>query len=138
MDTTTILLVEDELLHRRMYETALKKLPQVRVLTAAEEGAALKLIRQERPAIILLDLVVPRAAPKPGDISFHEPVGLSILRAIKKDPQTKAARVIIFSNLDADEHKQKAKALGAEAYLIKANVPPHALTDFISGFLKQT
>jgi len=97
-----------------------------------------KLIRQERPAIILLDLVVPRAAPKPGDISFHEPVGLSILRAIKKDPQTKAARVIIFSNLDADEHKQKAKALGAEAYLIKANVPPHALTDFISGFLKQT
>jgi PleD family two-component response regulator len=35
--------------------------------------------------------------------------------------------VIILSNLDSDEHIRRAKELGADDYIVKANLDPHDL-----------
>jgi PleD family two-component response regulator len=43
--------------------------------------------------------------------------------------------VIIFSNLDADEHRDRAEQLGAEEYIVKALLKPKELADRIAKYL---
>lgn len=58
---------------------------------------------------ILLDLMLP------------EIDGFAVLEALKKAKCT--APVIVLTNLGQDEHRQRAKALGAAEYLVKADTP---------------
>lgn len=131
----TILLVEDEPILVSLYASVLKKLTEAKVITATEEQEALRLIGQALPAIILLDLMIPTTAAGNQAYSFHEPVGFNVLRQVKANPKTKHIHVIIISNLDADEHKQRAHDLGAEDYIVKALLQPRELADRIAKYL---
>ncbi len=131
----TILLIEDEPILVALYASALRKLTEAKVITATEEQEALQLIGQALPAIILLDLMIPTTAAGNQEYSFHEPVGFNVLRRVKANPKTKHIHVIILSNLDADEHKQRAVALGAEEYIVKALLQPRELAERIAKYL---
>lgn len=68
LSTKTILVVDDEPDVRTFFETALID-AGFTVKTAADGGQAVEILKQEKPALISLDLVMPR---KSGVKLFHE------------------------------------------------------------------
>lgn len=135
MKPTTVVIVEDEPLHAALYQSVLKKIRGLRVFIAKEEQEALTLIRREQPKLVTLDLVLPSSLRRRSDVSFHEPVGLLILRQLKDDPKTKGIIVLITSNLDDSEHRRRALELGAAEYLIKAELLPAQFADRVVHYL---
>lgn len=80
-------------------------------LYANDGNQALDIFNQYKPALILLDLMMP------GMDGF---TFLQTLRA--REDEGKTVPIIIVSNLGQDADKQKALALGANEYLVKAEV----------------
>ena len=107
----TILLVEDDHL---LGDVLLQKLREsgLSVLHAGDAQTALIKIREEKPDLILLDLVLPGMS------------GFDILREVKENTETANIVVIILSNLGQKEDLERATALGADDFLIKANFTP--------------
>ncbi len=125
--STRILLVEDEPILVSLYTLALLQASYV-VNSALDAQTAEMMVVSDRPHVILLDLLIPKTAS--GDLhvsNFHEPTGFQILRLVKGTPSLADTRVIVLSNLDSDEHLKMASELGADRYIIKANLDPHDL-----------
>ncbi len=88
-----------------------------------EDGdAALKYIRQEKPDLMLLDLLLPKVD------------GFEVLNIIKKDASTKEIPVIVLTAKAEEEDRQRALELGAEAYMTKP-FRPQELWDIIKVYL---
>jgi twitching motility two-component system response regulator PilH len=64
--------------------------------------------RQFKPDVILLDIMLPGVN------------GLDILEQIRLDEQLKDVPVIVFSNRDSQADRERASALGADAFYVKA------------------
>jgi len=64
-------------------------------------------VAQERPALILLDLMMP------------EIDGYEVLRRLRADPETADIRIIILSALNSNEDIVKGFDLGANDFLTK-------------------
>ena len=90
---------------------------------AADGVTALKLARERKPNLILLDLVMPIKD------------GFETLKELKADSSLKDVKVIVLSNLGQDEDIKKAKALGAVDYVVKANVSIQQMMDMIKKYL---
>ncbi len=71
---------------------------------AADGIEALARAREERPEIIVTEILVPRLD------------GLSLCRAVKSDPELSETAVLVFSILAA---QQRAREAGADAFLLK-------------------
>lgn len=72
---------------------------------AAEQ--AFKAIKRDRPELILLDLVLP-------DID-----GLTLVRRLKADPETRNIHVVAVTSYPEEYPKAAALAAGCDAYLVK-------------------
>lgn len=134
---TRILLIEDEPILVSLYSMTLLK-SGYEVINAMDAEAGEEKLILIRPHVILLDLLIPKKAG--GDLhveNFHEPIGFQILRLVKGTPSLKEIRVIVLSNLDSDEHIKTAKNLGADEYIVKANLDPHLLKDHVERILHQ-
>lgn len=132
---TRVLLVEDEPLLISLYALILHR-EGFDVRTAADLTSAERTVVMERPHVVLLDLMIPATAGRNATIGdFHEPTGFRILRLVRSNPALNGTRVIILSNLDADEHIRGAKSLGADDYIVKADLDPHALGQRIADVL---
>ncbi len=79
------------------------------VYTATNGEIGLEVIKKEKPALILLDLIMPIKS------------GFDVLEELQKDSELKKIPVIILSNLGQESDIEKGKELGATDYLIKAN-----------------
>lgn len=110
-----ILLAEDDRFLRRAAEAALRR-HGFTVLTASDGEEALRMVRDQAPDLILLDLIMPKLQ------------GFEVLRTLKEDPQTSPIPVIVLSNLGQESDVKGAVEAGALAYLIKANL---ALEDLV-------
>ncbi|MBI2984602.1 MAG: response regulator [Candidatus Kerfeldbacteria bacterium] len=134
---TRVLLIEDEPLLVSLYAAVLSQ-GGYEVLTAPTAESGEEKVIVIRPHVVLLDLLIPR---RPGENiigeSLHEPVGYQVLRLIKNTPGLRDIRVIVLSNLDSDEHVRTAKNLGADEYLVKANIDPHELKSHVERILHQ-
>ena len=103
-----ILVVEDDNAIGKILNNKLNEEGFVTLLaTTGTQGLALAL--QERPDLILLDLVLP------------EMDGITMLKELRKDPWGKSARVLIMTNLTSDDKLQEAFSSGVYEYLIKSN-----------------
>lgn len=136
--STRVLLVEDEPILVSLYTLALAQ-STFDVNSASDvETAETKVVR-ERPHVVLLDLLLP-VTPS-GDVhvsNFHEPSGFHILRLVKGTPSLESTRVIVLSNLDSDEHLKMAEQLGADRYIVKADLDPHDLKRTVEEVLHST
>lgn len=104
-----VLLVEDDIAMREI--VARKLASNSFMVKEAEDGRiAIELIPQEKPNIILLDLMMP------------ETDGFSVLEYIRghEDESIKNTPVIVLSNLWSNTDIQRIKKLSAQAYLVKA------------------
>lgn len=82
--------------------------PQARYITAEDGDRGLQLARQERPDVILLDLVLPRLS------------GLAVCRRLKEDPATRDIPIVVMTGFHADgEHRRTAVEAGVDGFLVK-------------------
>lgn len=114
-----VLLVDDDPLLNRMYQTKLSKDGyQVDIARNGEEAIAHA--KKNKPDIILLDLMMPKMS------------GVETLKLLKKDSQLKKVPVLILTNLeDRSGDKKKAKQLGAVDYIVKSEISLRELSDIV-------
>jgi twitching motility two-component system response regulator PilH len=114
-----VLIVDDETLVRLLYQRHIEKSGyQLLTATSAEEGLAT--VQQEKPALVIMDVMMGGAD------------GLAALRSLKADPATKSIPVMIFSGMSVGEHyatRQQAMACGAAAYLNKPASPDQLVAE---------
>ena len=124
MNSARILLIEDDQFLRKACEVSLKK-RGFTVLTAVDGEAGLRKAREETPDIILMDMLMPKMS------------GIEALEALKKDTQTRGIPVVILSNSSGEAAVQRAEALGAIGYLVKASLSLQELGDRVISFLEE-
>ena len=118
-----ILLVEDEKSLVEMYSLRFKE-SGFKLLVAADGLAGLELAQKELPALILLDIMLPKMD------------GFAVLADLKKETKTKNIPVLLLSNLGQKTDIDKGKALGADDYVVKASMTPSQVLEKINSYLK--
>jgi len=106
-----ILFVEDDPDQILMYQAKFE-LENLLMIVASNEREALKLALAEEPDLVLLDLLLKKEN------------GLDVLEGLKKDERLAKIPVIIFTNYDKKELRERSLALGAADFIIKAKVTP--------------
>jgi DNA-binding response OmpR family regulator len=118
-----ILIVEDD---KFLRELIVKKLSsegyEVPEAVNGEEGV--KKIEEEKPDLVLLDLILPGMD------------GFEVLTQIKKNSELAQIPVIILSNLGQKEDIEKGLNLGAVDYLIKAHFTPNEIIEKVKKILE--
>ena len=106
----TILLVDDDHDARAIFGT-LFEIEGFDVLHAADGATAVEVVRNSRPDVVLLNLVMPRMS------------GYQVLRSIRADDETAEIPCLLFTG-DA-RHEQMGKALmhGADGFVTKPAEP---------------
>ena len=105
---TKILLVEDSKFFRMATERALAR-AGYEVSTAPDGPSALELARQQRPDLILLDMLLPKMT------------GPDVLKALKKDQSTAGIAVAVFTGL-SQKNAVRLQQDGACAFLDKSEL----------------
>ena len=105
-----ILVVEDEKDLTELIKYNLEK-EGFQVFSASNGEEGLKLVQRKRPALVLLDLMLPVID------------GLEVCRRIKKDPQTAATPVVILTVKDAEADIVSGLEVGADDYITKPFSP---------------
>lgn len=118
----SVLIVEDEPHLLELYQLALEQAGFV-VFTASDGEAGLRQVQAEPPALVLLDLLMPKVD------------GYQMLRRLKQAHAIKDIPVVIFSNLSQKEEIEKGLKLGARDYIIKTSVTPKALVEKVRGWI---
>ena len=122
-----VLLVEDSKFLRVSTERALTK-AGYQVLCAADGEEALRLAREHSPALVVLDIMLPKVS------------GPDVLKALKADPETAQIPVMILTSLSQKNAKALAKD-GAAGFFEKSDLMlgtgPDSLVAAIDTALKK-
>lgn len=114
-----ILVVEDDASMRNIIMDEISK--KYLVIPAQDGEDALQKISQDRPDLIILDLLIPKVD------------GFQVLQKLRDlpDPELSKIPVIVVSNLADLESMHKAKQFGIEEYFIKYDIRMGTLTNRI-------
>ena len=118
-----LLLIEDEevlleLLRSRLVAAGYE-------VTVAQDGVSgLALIREMRPDLVLLDMMLPGMS------------GFQILQKMKEEGLLPAIPVLIISNSGQPIELERALQLGVRDYLIKVNFDPHEVLVRVENILR--
>lgn len=77
------------------------------VLVARDGQEAIDAIRRERPALVLLDVMMPKKS------------GFEVCQEIRSDPEMAGIRILMLTAKGRDTEVAKGLALGADAYMTK-------------------
>jgi DNA-binding response OmpR family regulator len=119
----TILIVEDDKFLRELITQKLVK-EGYDALMAIDGEEGIKKIREGKPDLVLLDLILPGID------------GFEVLSRMKEDENLAKIPVIILSNLGQREEVERGLKLGANDYMIKAHFTPREIIDKIKTILK--
>ncbi len=117
-----VLIVEDDEFLRSLTAKRLEK-ENYQIEVAVDGENAISTVDTYRPDLILLDLLLPGLD------------GFEVLKKVKANEALKTIPVIVFSNLGQKEDIEKAKALGVDDFLIKANFTLDDVVAKIKTFL---
>lgn len=118
-----VLLVEDDQFLRELLDRKLKS-EGFNVQTAIEGESALVKVKEFKPEIVLLDIILPGTD------------GFSILEQIKADQELSQIPVVMLSNLGQKDDVDKGMKLGAVGYLVKAHFTPGDIVAKVNEILK--
>lgn len=114
----TILFVEDNPFILAVYQNWLER--EGFQVESAEDGLiALEKLPQMKPALVILDLMLPKLD------------GLDVLKYIREDAELSATPVMILSNAFMDERSAKAMTAGATKRLLKTQCTPAKLIEAV-------
>lgn len=120
----TILLVDDDITLREMYEERLKA-EGFTIESATDGEEALQKAKEAKPNVVLLDIMMPKIN------------GLDVLKMLKSDDETKDIPVILLTALIQDVDKQKGLAYGADDYIVKSETMPGEVIEKIQKVLEK-
>jgi two-component system phosphate regulon response regulator PhoB len=109
-EARTILVVEDQDDLRLLIRLTLKQLGNV--VTAADPVGAVRMIEQERPDLVMLDVWL-----------GAEMCGLDICRKLKDDAATSHVKVVLLSACGQQSDVEAGLAAGADRYVVKPFSP---------------
>ena len=118
-----VLYVEDNEYNRKIVRRLLSR-TSYRLREAADGEAALGMVREERPDLILMDVQLPKMS------------GLDVTRALRADPATADVPIIVVTSFALSGDDQRALAAGASAYIAKP-YSPRELLALIQTFLDE-
>ena len=119
---TVVLIVEDDYTLANMYAEKFKN-DGYEVLLARDGESGFKTATEQKPNIILLDMVLPK---------YH---GLSLLTKLRSHPTGKNIPVIALTNYAEQPDKKRAQELGVKNYLIKAMQSPEQVVECVKASL---
>jgi DNA-binding response OmpR family regulator len=93
----------------------------VRVALGGKAG--LRLVADFRPALLLLDLMMP------------EMTGDEVLEKIRAEPWGGDMRVLILTNISRDEAPSKLRLLNVDRYIVKAHYTPAQVVKIVEEVL---
>ena len=119
---STILLIEDESALLSLYQQVLEDYGY-NVIIANEGETGLDAIIDSSWDLLLLDIMLPKKD------------GLEILKELQEYENWKKGKVIMMTNLNAEDVINNAFDLGADGYLIKSQTPPDVLLRECTAYL---
>ena len=105
--TKKMLIVEDEEDILELLSTIFSFSKEYKILLARDGEEAFKIIQEDIPDIILLDIQIPKID------------GYELCKTIKSDPTTSNTKILMLTGLAQDYNLQKAIEAGANAYITK-------------------
>lgn len=102
-----VLLVDDEVDIRRIAALSLSGVGGMEVAQASGGSEGIRKAREERPDVILLDMMMPGLD------------GLATFRTLRSDPETSAIPVVFLTAKAMSAEVDRLRALGARGVLIK-------------------
>ena len=121
MSKPTVLLADDDEKIRNLVATTLGS-KDFHLEMAGDGEETLAIAQGNRPALILLDINMPRMS------------GLEVCRRIKADPATAHIKVVMLTASGSDEHRTRAFEASADDYFMKP-FSPIALLDKVYALL---
>ncbi len=113
-----VLIVDDEIHIRALLEQSLEELEEdhdVEILSASNGEQGLGMIRQERPDVVFLDIMMPKMN------------GYEVCRAIKGDPALSLIHVILLTAKGQEADRELGMEMGALKYMTKPFDPDEVL-----------
>lgn len=120
-DEKYVLIVEDDPFYSNIYKTKMAA-EGIRASIVHDGSAAIKAAQEKKPAVIVLDLIMPGKD------------GFQTLQELKADPALKDVVVLVLSNLSQDDDIKRVMDMGATEYLVKSNVPLQEVIERIKKY----
>jgi DNA-binding response OmpR family regulator len=113
----TVLIADDEQHIRLLIEQTLEELEDagVELQTASDGETALDIVRNQRPGLVFLDVMMPKLN------------GFEVCRAIKADPALAGTTVVMLTAKGQAYDREEGLASGADRYLTKPFDPDELL-----------
>jgi two-component system alkaline phosphatase synthesis response regulator PhoP len=112
-----ILIADDEAHLRLLISQTLEELEDegVELLTAANGEDALAAITAEQPALVFLDVMMPKMN------------GFDVCRAVKQDPALASIYIVLLTAKGQEVDRQRGQDVGADRYMTKPFDPDELL-----------
>jgi CheY-like chemotaxis protein len=115
MMNRTILIVDDDPSIRRLIAATLEDVSGYRMTEAADGEEAVVRARAAQPAIVFLDIEMPKLN------------GIEACRRLRSEPGTADATIVMLTGDSDNESERDARAAGADLFLTKPFSPLHLL-----------
>ena len=122
--TRGVLIVDDDPFIRKLVATTLDDVAEFDLHEAADGIEALEVAHRVRPALILLDVDMPRLD------------GIETCRRMREDPATSGATIVMLTAVHDDRVERLAEDAGADLFLTKP-FSPLALLRLVDGLAVQ-
>lgn len=118
-----IMLVEDEVFIRELYEMVLKK-EGYEVEAFGDGNEAVAALEKNAYDLVLLDIMLPGKD------------GIQVLTDLRAMPAHKDTRVMMLTNLGNEHVVEKTNTLGISGYVVKADNTPFQIIDRVKAVLE--
>ena len=119
-----VMLIEDDKFLSSLIKARLEK-DGFSVVQSFDGDDAITRLPEERPDLVILDLIMPKTN------------GFEVLKAMSLMPGLERTPVVIVSNLAQDSDIAKAQQLGAKAYFVKVKISIDDLIGKIENLVQQ-
>jgi DNA-binding response OmpR family regulator len=105
-----VLIADDQANMRALVRLTLET-GRFEIFEAHDGDAALEVARREQPDLVFLDWTMPGTS------------GVEVCRALREDPATAGARIVMLTARSQNEDRETAQAMGADDYITKPFSP---------------